>query len=74
MKYRKMMPVLEDNRSKSRSKKGKKKHGDKHRRVTIPVEIRKFVNVNKGDWIEWEVDTKKKTLRGKLIKNDTKRK
>lgn len=71
MKFRKMMPVLEDRRY--RNKKDRKRHGDKHRRVTIPVEIRKLIKVNKGDWIEWICDTKKKTLIGRLIKNDTKR-
>ena len=60
---------MEDNR-----RKGKKKHGLHNRRVTIPVELRQFIKFDKGDFIEWEVDTVKKTLKGKLIIDDAKKK
>jgi hypothetical protein len=65
MIYTKLVPVLEDRHNKT-----SKKHGQGHLRITIPVEIRNFVKISKQDFIEWKVDTIKKTLTGKLIKND----
>lgn len=64
MKYRKTVPILID-RKKDTSK-NKKLKG--HRRVTIPLEVRDFLEVGKGDYIEWEVDSSKHTLKGKLIR------
>jgi len=64
MKFRKTMPVIIEADKKYRKKGGRLGH----RRVTIPVEIRKRIKINKGDCIEWEVDTIKKTLKGTLLK------
>ena len=64
MKYRKIMPILEE------SKRTNKRHGHGHKRVTIPKELDEFIQITKKDYIEWEVDTKKKTLKGKFIKNE----
>lgn len=70
MKFRKMMPITIETDKKYRKKGGRLGH----RRITIPVEIRKHIPVEKGDYVEWEVDTTKKTLKGKFIKNDLKKK
>jgi len=58
------MPVTVDKDKKYRKKGGRLGH----RRVSIPVEIREYIEVEKGDFVEWEVDTTKKTLKGKFIK------
>ena len=63
MKFRRTMSILEEKDKKYRKKGGRLGH----RRVSIPIEIRTFLEVSKGD-IEWEVDTTRKTLKGKLIK------
>jgi antitoxin component of MazEF toxin-antitoxin module len=54
MKYRKTMPILEEGK-----RKNTQRHGEGHRRVSIPYEIREHIKLNKGDLIEWEVDTDK---------------
>ena len=68
MKYRKTMPVTVEKDHRKNKKSGR--FG--HRRITIPVEIREFIKVEKGDYVEWEVDTTKKTLKGKFIKKEKK--
>jgi len=66
MKYRKTMPVIVEKDKKYRKKGGRLGH----RRITIPVEIREYIEVEKGDFVEWEVDTTKKTLKAKFIKGE----
>lgn len=39
-----------------------------HMRVSIPKEVRDRIDIKKGDYVEWEVDTVKKKLTGKLLK------
>jgi len=72
MKYTKFMPILEEKQRKDR--KNLKGHGGNHMRVTIPFEIRQFISITKKDYIEWEIDTIKKTMKGTLRKDDSKRK
>lgn len=62
------MPVILEKDFKYRKKGGR--HG--HIRVTIPIEIRERIRIDKKDVIEWEVDTTKKTLKAKLIKGEKK--
>ena len=67
MKYRKIVPVLQE------SPRTNKRHGHGHKRVTIPKELDGFIKISSKDFIEWEVDTNKKTLIGRLIRNDVKK-
>ena len=38
--------------------------------TTIPILIRKTMNIEKGDHLEWHVDTKTEELRIKVKKNE----
>ena len=61
-----MMPITVETDYRKNTKSGRLGH----RRITIPVEIREHFKVEKGDFVEWELDTTKQTLIGRFIKND----
>ena len=60
------MPVIKEKDKDYRKKGGRLGH----LRVTIPVDIRNMIKITAKDYIEWEVDTTKNTLKAKLIKID----
>ena len=68
MKIRKLMPVTVEPDYRENRKSGRRGH----RRITIPEILRNYIDVEKGDWIEWELDTKTGKLIGRFIKDESK--
>ena len=65
MKFRKSVSIGID----TDSRKSNKVSRIGHMRVTIPKDIRDKIKIGVNDFIEWEVDTTKKTLKANLIRN-----